>query len=390
MKLLAGLLVLLVVVAGVLGPQTLFIVDETQLAIVTRFGDPRNSITSPGIYIKTPFIDTVRYFDKRILVFDAPPDSLLTEDKRRLEIDVYARGKIVEPLRFFRTVNTESLAASRAIDIIASELRREIALDTQLDVIREAREPIMLRVRDSVAPKLAEFGIETIDVRIKRADFPDTVAESVYARMQAERKRIADRERAEGAERDAEVRANVDRQAAIIRAEAERDANIIRGEGEAEAVRIFAESLGQDPEFYAFQRSLEAYKTFLSENSTTVVLPADSSLFQFLQAPGGVSGITAPSSASAAPMQQSAPASLASIEDMASSFLAGKLDVAPADLTFVRAEPTDWSDASLGCPQPDVAYAQVITPGYKLTFDRDGAAYVVHTNRDATQIISCN
>ena len=247
----------------------------------------------------------------------------------------------------------------------------------------------MLRVRDSVAPKLAEFGIETIDVRIKRADFPDTVAESVYARMQAERKRIADRERAEGAERDAEVRANVDRQAAIIRAEAERDANIIRGEGEAEAVRIFAESLGQDPEFYAFQRSLEAYKTFLSESSTTVVLPADSSLFQFLQAPGGVSGVNTPSSASAAPIQQQ-PASLASIEDMASSFLAGKLGVAPADLTFVRAEPTDWADASLGCPQPDVAYAQIITPGYKLTFDRDGADYVVHTNRDATQIISCN
>lgn len=389
MKLLAGLLVLLVVAAGVLGPQTLFIVDETQLAIVTRFGDPRNSITSPGIYIKTPFIDTVRYFDKRILVFDAPPDSLLTEDKRRLEIDVYARGKIVDPLRFFRTVNTESLAASRAIDIIASELRREIALDTQIDVIREEREPIMLRVRDSVAPKLAEFGIETIDVRIKRADFPDTVAESVYARMQAERKRIADRERAEGAQRDAEVRADVDRQTAIIRADAEREANIIRGDGEAEAVRIFAESLGQDPEFYAFQRSLEAYKTFLSESSTTVVLPADSSLFQFLQAPGGVSGITTPSSASAAP-QQTAPASLASIEDMASSFLAGKLGVAPADLAFVRAEPTDWADASLGCPQPDVAYAQVITPGYKLTFDRDGAAYVVHTNRDATQIISCN
>ena len=388
MKLLAGLLVLLVVAAGVLGPQTLFIVDETQLAIVTRFGDPRNSITSPGIYIKTPFIDTVRYFDKRILVFDAPPDSLLTEDKRRLEIDVYARGKIVDPLRFFRTVNTESLAASRAIDIIASELRREIALDTQIDVIREEREPIMLRVRDSVAPKLAEFGIETIDVRIKRADFPDTVAESVYARMQAERKRIADRERAEGAQRDAEVRADVDRQTAIIRADAEREANIIRGDGEAEAVRIFAESLGQDPEFYAFQRSLEAYKTFLSESSTTVVLPADSSLFRFLQAPGGVSGITTPSSASAAPTQQSA--SLAAIEDMASSFLAGKLGVAPAELTFVRAEPTDWADASLGCPQPDVAYAQVITPGYKLTFDRDGAAYVVHTNRDATQIISCN
>lgn len=376
MKLLASLMVIFAVGAGILGPQALFIVDETQLAILTRFGEPRKSITSPGLYTKTPFVETVRYFDKRILIFDAPPDSLLTEDKKRLEIDVYARGKIIDPLLFFKSVNSESQAASRAIDIIASELRREIALDTQTEVIRETREQIMLRVRDAVSPKLAEFGIETIDVRIKRADFPDTIAESVYARMQAERKRIADRERAEGAERDAEVRANVDRQAAIIRAEAERDANIIRGEGEAEAVRIFAESLGQDPEFYAFQRSLEAYKNFLPENSTTVVLPADSALFQFLQTPRGGNG-------------QQEPTGVA-LTDMATDFLASKLDTSADDLVLVSAQSLDWSDASLGCPQPGMAYAQVLTPGYRLTFEYDGDVYSVHSNRDASHLASCN
>ena len=156
MKFLAGLVVLIAILGAILVPQTLYIVDETELAIVTRFGEPRNSITSPGLYVKTPFIETVRYFEKRILIFDAPPDSLLTEDKKRLVIDVYARAKIIDPLLFFRTVQTESQATSRAVDIIASELRREIALDTQIEVIQETREEIMNRVRDSVMPKLLE------------------------------------------------------------------------------------------------------------------------------------------------------------------------------------------------------------------------------------------
>ena len=386
MKFLAGLVVLIAIIAAIVVPQTFYIVDEKQLAIVTRFGEPRNSITSPGLYVKTPFIETVRYFEKRILIFDAPPDSLLTEDKRRLVIDVYARARITDPLLFFRTVQTESQATSRAVDIIASELRREIALDTQIEVIQETREEIMNRVRDSVAPKLAEFGIQTIDVRIKRADFPETVAESVYARMQAERKRIADRERAQGAERDAEVRANVDRQAAIIRAEAERDAQIIRGQGEAEAVRIFAESLGQDPEFYAFQRSLQAYKNFLPESGTTVVLPADSSLFQFLQTPSG-NGASDGAQASARP---SAPTGFeVALELLAANYLAGKLGVGANELTLVRSNTTDWPDASLGCPKSGKAYAQVITPGYEITFEHEGSSYAVRSNSDASHMISC-
>ncbi len=383
MKFLAGLVVLIAIIGAVVLPQIFYIVDETQLAIVTRFGEPRVSVTSPGLYVKTPFVETVRYFEKRILIFDAPPDSLLTEDKKRLVIDVYARARIVDPLLFFKTVNSEAQATSRAIDIIGSELRREIALDTQIEVILETREGIMNRVRDSVTPKLLDFGIETVDVRIKRADFPDTIADSVYARMQAERQRIADRERAEGFERDAEVRANVDRQAAIIRAEAERDAQIIRGEGEAEAVRIFAESLGQDPEFYAFQRSLQAYKVFLPENGTTFVLPADSSLFQFLQTPGG-SGQFDEVQASANPSGFDA-----ALELLAANYLAGKLDVAASDLTLVMTNTAEWSDASLGCPRPDMVYPQAVTPGFEITFEHEGGNYAVHSNGDASYMTSC-
>jgi len=286
MRKLIFILIPILIVAVIVVPQILFIVDETQVAIVTRFGDPQKSIKNPGLYVKTPFVDKTTYFDKRLLLFDAAADSLLTEDKRRLVIDVYARGRIVDPLLFFETVRDETRARNRAIEIIASELRREIALDLQAEVIATSREDIMNRVRDAVNPKLMELGIAVVDVRIKRADFPDEIADSIHDRMRAERKRKADRERAQGAERDAEIRAATDKDATILLAEAERIANITRGEGEAAAIAIFAEALEQDPEFYAFQRSLEAYKVFLKSN-TTVVFPANSDLFQFLTSPFG-------------------------------------------------------------------------------------------------------
>ena len=289
MRFIALILILLAIIAAVIGPQLFFVVDEKQVAIVTRFGEVQKSITSPGLYVKTPFIDATTYFDKRLLIFDAPPDSLLTKDKKRLIIDVYARGRIVDPVKFRETVRTEAGGRARAVDIISSELRREIASDNQAEIITTKREDIMNRVRDNVQPKLEEFGLNIIDVRIKRADFPPEIAESVYARMQAERKRKADKERAEGAQIDAEVRAQVDRDATIIRANAQRTADITRGEGEAQAVQIFADAVSANPEFYSFQRSLDAYRKILEANST-MVLPPDSDLFEFLQSPGGLSG----------------------------------------------------------------------------------------------------
>jgi membrane protease subunit HflC len=287
MKFLALALIVVAAVAAIVGPQLFFIVDEKQLAIVTRFGEVQQSIKSPGLYTKTPFIDTTTYFDKRLLSFDAPPESLLTKDKKRLIIDVYARGRIVDPVLFRETVQTESQGKARAVDIITSELRREIASDNQAEIITTKREDIMKRVQVLVQPKLREFGIDIIDVRIKRADFPPEIAESVYARMQSERKRKADKERAEGQEIDAEVRAAVDREAAIIKATAQRQAEITRGEGEAEAIKIFAAAIAADPEFYGFQRSLEAYRKIF-ESNTTVILPADSDLFEFLQSQDGL------------------------------------------------------------------------------------------------------
>ena len=287
MKFLAIALIILAAVAAIVGPQLFFVVDEKQQAIVTRFGDVQQSIRSPGLYVKTPFIDATTYFDKRLLSFDAPPESLLTKDKKRLIIDVYARGRIVDPVLFRETVQTEGQGKARAVDIITSELRREIASDNQAEIITTKREDIMKRVQVLVQPKLREFGIDIIDVRIKRADFPPEIAESVYARMQSERKRKADKERAEGQEIDAEVRAAVDREAAIIKATAQRKAEITRGEGEGEAIKIFAEAIAQDPEFYKFQRSLQAYRKIFEANST-VVLPADSDLFEFLQSEEGL------------------------------------------------------------------------------------------------------
>ena len=288
-KIIAVLLVVLSVIAGIVGPQAFFVVDEKQLAIVTRFGDIKQTIKRPGLYVKTPFVDSITYYDKRLLIFDAPPDSLLTKDKKRLIIDVYARARIVDPELFRRTVQTESQGRARALTNISSELRTEIASDNQAEIITTKREDIMERVRENVDPKLALFGLEIVDVRIKRADFPPEIAESVYARMQAERKRKADRERAQGAEIDAEVRATVDKEATIIRATAQKQADITRGEGEARAVEIFAEAVSADPDFYSFQRSLQAYKKILASNAT-VVLPADSDLFEFLQSYDGLNG----------------------------------------------------------------------------------------------------
>ena len=393
MKLIATLILIAVLAAAILGPQVFFVVDETQVAVVTRFGDPLRSIRSPGLYTKTPFVERVQYLDKRLLVFDAPPDSLLTKDKKRLVIDVYARGRISDPLRFVETLRTESRAASRAIDIVASELRREIGLDDQSEIIQTSREQIMNRVRDAVEPKLLDFGIQIVDVRLKRADFPGEIANSIYERMQAERQRIADRERAAGTKADLEKRASVDREAVVIRSEAQRDADIIRGCGEAEAINIFADALSQDPEFYTFQRSLETYRQHLAENTLFVGSSTDlGAVFEDIRKSAATSA-EAPSAPSGS--DGSAVAQLESkceeigIETAARKLLGDEVGVGERGFILDSTESVQWSDASLGCPQEGQGYAQVITPGYKLVFDLAGTPYEVHSNVDGSQMVIC-
>ena len=271
-------IIVIILIGLVVLAQSLFVVDETNTAIVTRFGEPIKTTQSPGLNFKVPFIDQVRKFEKRLLIFDAPPDSLLSSDKKRLVIDVYARGKIVDPLLFFKTTRNETLASSRAIDIISSELRREIASDLQAEIIKTSREQVMNKVKIEAEPKLLEFGIQLIDVRIKRADFPDEIAESIYARMKAERKRKADKERAEAAEIDLTVRSEVDKEAAVIRAKADKEAKIIIGNAEAEAIKILSEAHSQNPEFYNFLRQLETYENSFSSGNSTIIIPENSNI----------------------------------------------------------------------------------------------------------------
>ena len=273
---------LLIILSIIIAGQALFVVDETETAIVTRFGDPiRPSITSPGLYAKTPFIDTVTKFDKRNTLFDAAPDSLLTSDKKRLIIDAYAIGKIVDPLQFFKTVKTPRGAVTAATGIIASDLRSEIANDLQIDVIKSNRQKIMEAVTIASAEKIIDFGIKISDIRVKRADFPDETLNAIYDRMRAERARKANEERAEGEKRSLEIRAEVDKQATVIESEAIKKSNQIMGEGDAEAIKIYADALEKDPEFFDFTKSLEVYTKILKDNST-IILSLDSDLYKYM------------------------------------------------------------------------------------------------------------
>ncbi len=393
MRLIATLILIVVVLAIIVGPQAFFVINERETAIVTRFGQVVDEITSPGLSFKVPFIDTVTKFESRLIVFDAPPDSLITKDKKRLIIDVYARGRIVDPLKFFKTVTNEAGASSRVLPIIASELRREIALDDQAEIIRTNRERIMNNVRIQVQPKVAEFGISVVDVRIKRADFPDQVLSSIYERMKAERKVIADQERALGAEADLEKRAQVDRTAVEIRSAAQRDSDIIRGCGEAEAIGIFAAALEQDPEFYTFQRSLEAYKKYLTTNATVVGSARDlGQLFDEIR--------QAMVKAAETPIETNRRNIAASsgfesrcqefrVEFAARKSLATELAVDQIRLDLLSIEAVDWPNPALGCPDEGTVYAQVIVPGFRLQLLHDRTTYEVHTDAEGTQVVRC-
>ena len=279
-KVASGLL--LVLVAGVIVlTQSLFIISEKDQGIVTRVGEYMYTAQQPGVYFRVPFIDSVSYMDRRLLSSDAIAQEYLTLDKKRLRVDHVTRWRIVDPLRFFVTMRTEAGARARLDDVVYSEMRRELATVPFDQVIAEQREQIMDNVAKSAALQAASFGIQIEDVRIKRADLPSEVQQSVFERMKAERSREANRYRAEGEEQSDQIKAGADRERTVLLADAYEAEQKLRGEGEAEAIRIYAEALQQDPEFYAFQRRLEAYATIL-KSGDTLVLPANSDLFSYL------------------------------------------------------------------------------------------------------------
>lgn len=300
----------IVVIGLVVLRQSLYIVDETQQVLILRFNEVIGTRTTPGLYLKAPFVDTIVTFDKRVLRIDADPASMPDKEKQNLIIDSYARYRIVDPVQFRKTLQTEINASSRLGDIVTSTLRDRVALRDRFEIIgaepivdadgnpilnaeglpeiepRQTRSEILDEVLQGVRERTSDqdFGIEITDVRIKRADFPESVTPSIYTRMRAERNRIATRFRAEGEEEDLKIRAVANRDREVILATAEQESNQIRGQGEAEAIRILAEALNQDPDFFAFRRSLQAYSSFLSSQDT-VILSSDEELFEFLASP---------------------------------------------------------------------------------------------------------
>lgn len=261
--------------------SSMFTVDMTQNAIVLELQRPKETLSEPGLYFKVPFMQQIRYFSKQLLVNDSMPTEVITRDKKNLLIDNFTMWRIVDPLKFLETVRDERGASSRLDDIIYSELRVEIGTHDLHDIVTETREAIMGKVSKEANLKASEYGIEVVDVRIKRTDLPPEIANSIFNRMRTERERIAMEYRSEGKEEATKIRATTDKEKTILIAEAYKTEQGARGEGDGEATKIYAEAFEKDAKFYTFIRSMEAYKSALKSN-TTILLSEDSDFLGFL------------------------------------------------------------------------------------------------------------
>ena len=275
---------ILVVLALLLGAWKLaaYSVPQWMQAIVVQLGDPVRTVQEPGLYWKIPLIQNVLYFDQRLLDYNASPRELLTKDKQQLVVDNYSRWRIRDPLQFYRTVRNEEGAQSRLDDIIYSNLRETLGRHTLREIVNEKRALLMEQVTKRSDEKAREYGIEVVDVVIKRADLPEKNELNVFNRMRTERERQAKKFRAEGDEEARKIRSESDKQVQILLAEARKQAEITRGEGDALAVKIFADAYGRDLEFYQLVRTLEAYRKSLGDG-TTVILSPNSDFFRLLK-----------------------------------------------------------------------------------------------------------
>jgi len=273
------IIVLILIIAS--ASFSLFIVDETKQAIILQFGKPIKAIQQAGLYFKIPLIHNVVLFEGRLLIYDAQPTEIITRDKKTLILDNYARWEIKNPLLFLQTVRDINGAQARLDDIIYSELRVDLGKFDMSEIVSQKRTEIMKTVTDRSNEKALEYGINIVDVRIKRADLPPENEQNIFARMEAERERIAKQYRAEGEEESAKIMAETEREKTVILAEAYKEAQQLKGEGESEAIRIYAESFNEDPDFYKFYRSLESYHNSLKEN-TTIILSPDNEYIKYI------------------------------------------------------------------------------------------------------------
>jgi membrane protease subunit HflC len=284
-----ALFVLIVVI--VVGYGTVFTVNQTEQVLLIRLGAPVGApITEPGLHFKAPFIDTVISIDKRILDLENPSQEVIASDQKRLVVDAFARYRIKNALRFYQSVGSIQAANIQLTTLLNAALRRVLGEVSFITVVRDEREALMARIREQLDKEADGYGIQVVDVRIRRADLPEQNSQAVYQRMQTERQREAAEFRAQGGQKAQEIRSNADREATVIVAEANSTAEQVRGAGDGERNRLFAEAYGKDPDFFAFYRSMAAYENGLKSNDTRFLLRPDSDFFRFFGGPSGHTG----------------------------------------------------------------------------------------------------
>ena len=260
---------------------SLFTVYETQQALVLQFGRFIKTVTEPGLHFKVPFLQNVVYIDRRVLDFDAPSEEVILGDQKRLVVDAFARYRITDAQRFYQSVRDEAGLRQRIDTVLDASLRKVLGDTPLFTVLSADRSKLMERIRDDTNARVKSFGVDVVDVRIKRADLPAENSEAIYRRMQTEREREAKELRAQGYELGQRIRASADRERRVLIAEAQKKAQIIRGQGDGEATRIFAEAFGKDIDFFTFYRSMQAYQNALGDDSTSFVLSPDGEFFQY-------------------------------------------------------------------------------------------------------------
>lgn len=260
----------------------LFIVQQTQQGIVLQFGEPKRTISKPGLNWKIPFIQNVIFYENRVLsMVSSDSEEVILADQKRLEVDTYARFKIVDPLLFYQTVRSVRGAQQRLDAIVDSSVRRVLGGATLLDILSEARSELTDSIREEVNASGQSLGLEIVDVRVRRADYPDATSQNIFNRMKSEREREAKEFRATGEEEAQKIRADAEKQRTVMLAEARRKSEILRGEGDALSIKIYADAFGQDEEFFSFYRSMQAYRSSFNQDGTSLVISPDSDFFRF-------------------------------------------------------------------------------------------------------------
>ncbi len=284
----AGIVALLLLFAVlVVGYSTVFTVQQTEQALVVRFGRPVDVVSDPGLNFKAPFTDSVISIDKRILDLENPSQEVIASDQKRLVVDAFARYRIKDPLRFYQSIGTIQAANIQLTTLLNASLRRVLGEVTFIQVVRDEREALMARIRDQLDHEADGYGIQVVDVRIRRADLPEQNSQAVYERMKTERQREAAEFRAQGGQKAQEIRSSADREATVIVAEANSTAEQTRGAGDAERNRLFAEAYSKDPDFFAFYRSMTAYENGLKSGDTRFLLRPESDFFRYFGSPSG-------------------------------------------------------------------------------------------------------